>query len=315
VENRYDNGLALLFARNKSGEMNVAIGFPDDRLETARHYNAKISVDGKFERRVDAFAPSAKILVIPTGLSQDLHEALRRGNRLLVEGSADAVAFSLKGTGKALDLLKGCVEEATGMPSRGGKKAPIPTALESILVEAKLGEIQIIDLSKVDAKRPMDYAWTIGPVFGGVKETPIKPGQKFQDLILAYVDSLEPRCPGRFVSDISAPETASGFLVAKAMVSCTVNDNVTVAPLLFYAGHGIFTVFFHEADQQQRAEAVKARDSIADVIRRLAEPAPGEASTVAAKPAPSAPPAKTPGSSTAKRQGERPPAPRASSNR
>src|SRR5687768_13572394 len=68
VENRYDNGLALLFARNKSGEMNVAIGFPDDRLETARHYNAKISVDGKFERRVDAFAPSAKILVIPTGL-------------------------------------------------------------------------------------------------------------------------------------------------------------------------------------------------------------------------------------------------------
>ena len=317
VENRYDNGLALLFARNKSGEMNVAIGFPDERLQTERHYNAKISIDGKFERTVEAFAPSPKILVIPTGASQELHEALQRGNRLLVEGSADAVAFSLKGSGKALDLLKGCVEEATGTPGRAKPKAPIPTALETILVEAKLGTIQILDLANVDAERPMDYAWTIGRVFGGVKETPMKPGQKFTDLVLAYIDSLEPRCPGRFTSDISAPESASSFVVSKAMVSCALDDNETIAPLLFYAGHGIFTVFFHEADQQQRAEAVKARDSIADVIRRLAEPAPNETKPAAAKPGPAASESTTPAAASAKRQPQRTSErrPRANSNR
>ena len=306
VESRYDNGLALLFARNKSGEINVAIGFPDKRLQTERHYSAKMSVDGKFERTIDAFAPAPNILVIPAGANQEFHDAIRRGNRLLIEGSADAVAFSLKGSGNALDLLKGCVDEAPGGAAKEKEKAKaaIPTALETILTEARLGTVQIIDLASIKTDRPMDYAWTIGKVFGGVKEAPMAAGHKFSDLILAYIDSLEPRCPGRFASDISAPESTPGFVVAKALVSCTLENSETIAPLLFYAGHGTFTVFFHEADQQHRAEAVKARDSIAEVIRRLATPSTAEAKSAAAKPTAGAAASSRPGAAS-RRQPER----------
>ena len=308
VESRYDNGLALLFARNKSGEINVAIGFPDKRLQTERHYSAKMSVDGKLERTIDAFAPAPNILVIPAGANQEFHDAIRRGNRLLIEGSADAVAFSLKGSSNALDLLKGCVDEATGGAGKEKEKekgkAAIPTALETILTEARLGTVQIIDLASIKTDRPMDYAWTIGNVFGGVKEAPMAAGQKFSDVILAYIDGLEPRCPGRFASDISAPESTPGFVVAKALVSCTLEKSETIAPLLFYAGHGTFTVFFHEADQQHRAEALKARDSIAEVIRRLATPSTAEAKSVAAKPSGAATQSAKP-SAGSKRQPER----------
>ena len=109
VETNYDNGLSLAFARNPMDQVNIAVGFADERLSDSFEYAMVLRVDLGQERTALGFAPEPNVLVMPIGKDEAFYEALQNGKRLAMEGPTDAVMFSLQGTKRALDELRACV--------------------------------------------------------------------------------------------------------------------------------------------------------------------------------------------------------------
>ncbi|MEA1938695.1 MAG: hypothetical protein U9N14_06365, partial [Pseudomonadota bacterium] len=126
VENSYDNGMRLIFARNALGRTNIAIGFPDARLKVGSSYPLHLSVDDRLSRDVFGTALAADVLVIPTQDDDDLYQAIRRGMYMRIDGSDDSISFHLAGTSRALAALGRCVTvEVAKSPAPPPVQAPV----------------------------------------------------------------------------------------------------------------------------------------------------------------------------------------------
>jgi hypothetical protein len=265
AESRFDNKLALVIARNPNGETNIAVGIPGAKMTKGESFPVNLRIDQTITRTFKALVVEADLLVIPTGKDDQLYEAMRKGSGLFLEGPKDSTAFQLKGTSKALGDLKECVQTAgastkSAKPDGAGKDAasnPLPETLSMANVPPE--------------KRPADYAWKLGPIFGGVREAVVPADADFGKLTDAYIDALKQRCPNDFTPDPKAAEKLAKATVRTATVTCNAPDGkINVAILFYLTDRNVFTVFFHEAKDADRETAIKARDNLAKVVRQLA---------------------------------------------
>jgi hypothetical protein len=280
AESRFDNKLALVIARNPNGETNIAVGIPGAKMTKGESFPVNLRIDQTITRTFKALVVEADLLVIPTGKDDQLYEAMRKGSGLFLEGPKDSTAFQLKGTSKALGDLKECVQTAgastkSAKPDGAGKDAasnPLPETLRAILAAAGLREITPLSMANVPPeKRPADYAWKLGPIFGGVREAVVPADADFGKLTDAYIDALKQRCPNDFTPDPKAAEKLAKATVRTATVTCNAPDGkINVAILFYLTDRNVFTVFFHEAKDADRETAIKARDNLAKVVRQLA---------------------------------------------
>jgi len=311
VQSQFDNKLTLIIARNPNGETNLAIGIPGANMEQGTKFPMSVRVDETVKRNITGVAVEPNLLVVSTGKDDELYESMRKGSRLIMQGPTDTAIFQLRGTGKALGELKSCAQNGTGTigtakpgapgaPNAQGGQKPVavalPESLRAILNLAGLGKAVPLSLAGIpEDRRPADYAWRIGPVFGGVREKPAPPEATFDALTTKYLDALKQQCSGgAFTAAPAAIETLPRVTLRTANVSCTLPDGKINVSMLFYKSQGdIFTVFFHEASDADLALANQARDGLAQVIRKLGAeqpPAQPPAGGPQAQPAPSAPP-------------------------
>lgn len=273
TENLYDNGLALVFARNAAGETNIAIGIPGATLPQGQQYRMRLAIDESLVRDVQGVAAEGDLLVVAMGRDDAFYEASRKGARLTVEGPTDSAVFRLTGTSKALADLRDCVaREGVTSGGGGGTGQPFPDALVAILDAAGLDEARPLVLDTVPREnRPADFAWRLGPVFGGVLERSVPAGSDFSTLASAYVDALRARCQGEWSADLGTGEVFADVTIGTGKVGCVGPENtIHVALLVYLTDTNIFTVFFHEAAREDGALADQARDALATVIRQLA---------------------------------------------
>ncbi|WP_207477861.1 hypothetical protein [Arenibaculum pallidiluteum] len=287
AEARYSNGLALIVARTPRGEVNLAVGIPKAGLTKGTKFPLTVSLDGKIQRRLEGVANEQDLIVVPTGTDSELFDGMRRGNRLSIQGPQDTAVFQLKGTGKALGELRTCSERGAGGKPAGARSAgaqqgqppgppPIPDALRMLLVQAGIEQIQLLDLSRLPPEqRPADFAWRVGPVYSGVREIQAPPDATLDKLSEVYLGGLKERCPGPFVANPAATSTVAGIDIRTAEATCDQQGRqITVAMLFYLTKNRLFTVFFNEAGEAEKAQAVKIRDDIAGVVRRLAAAPP-----------------------------------------
>lgn len=279
AENRFTSGHGLIIARNTPGELNIAVAIPGARLPQDKQWDVKVQVDDTTREKV-AVAMQPDLLVVPQGKDEELFGLLQRGRQLAVVSASDRVAFQLKGTGKALADLKTCAEKAVPAPPRQAAKekpkAPFPEALGEILAQAGLRDIEPVTFTDVpEDKRPADYAWRIGRVFGGVRERTVGDGATLAALSGEYVDALKAKCPGKANATLADAESFEGVEIRTGSVDCEAKEEPVHVALTFYlTASRLFTAFFHEGPAADAAVADKARDNITAVIRRLAGPPP-----------------------------------------
>ncbi|MDR3516414.1 MAG: hypothetical protein P4M00_11390 [Azospirillaceae bacterium] len=296
IEDHFDNHLALVMARSPAGETNLAIGMPGAKMPKGAGWQVHVTVDGKTSRDSHAVAVEADLAVISFGKDEPLVEAFRKGHQLIIEGPSDKAAFILKGTGKAVADLRSCIKTGGASAAAApGKPVPFPAPLRAILQSAGIKPFEPLSMTDMpQEKRPADFAWRYGPVFGGVRERRAPPDRDFESLTQGYLDSLKTGCPGAFDLKHGAIETLPGATLQTADVSCVGTDGKITLMMVFYqTPEHVFTVIFHEAKDPDIATATQARDSIAKVIRQLAA-TPAEAAAPASPPAPATPAAPAP---------------------
>jgi len=289
AENRFDNKLALVIARNSSGETNLAIGIPGAGMTQGTKFPMSVRVDETVKRNLTGIAVEPDLLVVSTGKDDELFESMRKGSRLIMQGPTDTAIFQLRGTGKALGDLRTCAQQAgVGVaPKPGGQASQkpgdqkpvavtLPDTLRAILNAAGLREAIPLSMANVpEDRRPADFAWKIGPVFGGVREARAPADMSFETLTTNYLDILKQRCSGEFTATPAAVESLPRVTLRTANVACTPPEGKINVAILFYKSQGdIFTVFFHEASDADLELAKKARDGLTQVVRKLGSAQP-----------------------------------------
>lgn len=283
AESHFTSGHGLIIARNTPGELNIAVAIPGAQLPLDQRWDVKVQVDETTRDKV-AVAMQPDLLVVPQGKDEELFTLLQRGKQLAVVSATDRVAFQLKGSGKALADLKTCAEKAVAAPPRGaardapkeaGKEAgkmPFPDALGEILAQAGLREVKPVSFADMpEDKRPADFAWRVGRVFGGVRERTVGADATLAALSDEYVDALKAKCPGKPNATLGAAETLQDVEIRTGTVDCEAGaDSVHVALTFYLTASRLFTTFFHEGPVTDAAVSDRARDNITAVIRRLA---------------------------------------------
>ena len=228
AENRFDNKLALVIARNPNGETNLAIGIPGAGMAKGTKFPMSVRVDETVKRSFTGIAVEPDLLVVSTGKDDELYESMRKGSRLIMQGPTDTAIFQLRGTGKALGELKSCAQNGSGNIGAGGKPPapnaqggaqggqkpvaapPLPETLRAILNAAGLRQAVPLSLAGIpEDRRPADFAWKIGPVFGGVREARAPAEATFEALTTNYLDVLKQRCSGAFTATPAAHRNAA----------------------------------------------------------------------------------------------------------
>ena len=124
AENRFDNKLALVIARNPNGETNLAIGIPGAGMAKGTKFPMSVRVDETVKRNFTGIAVEPDLLVVSTGKDDELYEGMRKGSRLIMQGPTDTAIFQLRGTGKALGELKTCAQNGGGAIGTAKPGAP-----------------------------------------------------------------------------------------------------------------------------------------------------------------------------------------------
>jgi hypothetical protein len=290
VLNRFNNNLTLVIGRNGNGENVIAIGIPGASMTKGNKLPMSVRVDETIKRNLTGIAEEPDLLVVNTGKDDELFEGMRKGSRLIMQGPTDTAIFQLRGTGKALSDLRTCAQTAgaSGVTKPGGPGAQggqggqkpvavvLPDTLRAILNAAGLREAVPLSMANIpEDRRPADFAWKIGPVFGGVREARAPADLAFETLTTNYLDILKQRCSGEFNAAPAPIETLPRVTLRTANVSCTPPEGKINVAILFYKSQGdIFTVFFHEASDADLELAKKARDGLTQVVRKLGSPPP-----------------------------------------
>lgn len=144
-----------------------------------------------------------------------------------------------------------------------------PGGVRMLLAKAGLAAARPLDLSAVpEDQRPADISWTLGPVFGGIRERQAPEGVGLQDLIRLYVDAFRQQCQGAFQAPKSRVESLGTLWLATGQVVCaTEREKVFVGLLYTLTQDGLFTVILHEGRESDKATVLKARDALGKAVR------------------------------------------------
>ncbi|MDE1152612.1 MAG: hypothetical protein PW788_08760 [Micavibrio sp.] len=111
MKNVYDDGKALVFARDAEGSNSIAVSFTEKKFMTSgAQYQVNLEADN-LKRTMVALAATPTVLIVQMGLDRDFYTILRKKNVLNIGVRDKQYSFSLSGTAEALDALTKCAQD------------------------------------------------------------------------------------------------------------------------------------------------------------------------------------------------------------
>jgi hypothetical protein len=197
---RFDNGHALLIARNKADELILIVGLDSNRLKTKSILPTTLAIDGREARRSSALVTRPSAIAIAMGKDQGFFESVRRGNVLLIDNPELNLSVSLRGSSKALADLSGCVETdgrsvpkvpTAATPTIPALQAPAPVAVAPPSEPAPAREPAVIP-----AVAPVDADTEVAP--------PVAPAPTQLAALAHPADSVPAPAPARVPAQAAA---------------------------------------------------------------------------------------------------------------
>jgi hypothetical protein len=123
---RFDNGHALLIARNKADELILIVGLSSDSLKAKSILPTRLTVDNRETRQSSGLVTRPSAMAIAMGKDSGFFESIRRGKTLSIDNTELKLSVSLRGSGKALTDLSACVgSEGKSVPTVQTAATPI----------------------------------------------------------------------------------------------------------------------------------------------------------------------------------------------
>ncbi len=111
----YESGVVLAIALTDANEISLLLVKESWELSSDRNHEVSLLIDGNDLGRFFATTTDETSLQIDLGNREDVFNKLRLGNSLVVEGEHEKLLFSLRGSNKALEKVKECVDEASSI--------------------------------------------------------------------------------------------------------------------------------------------------------------------------------------------------------
>ena len=119
IAKAYESGVELAIALADENEIYLLVVRESWGLSLNRTYMVRLSIDGEYLDNSIAIAIDNTSMQIDLGDRADIFKKLRLGNMLVVEGEHDKLIFNLRGTNRALEKVKECVDSASSFaPSK-----------------------------------------------------------------------------------------------------------------------------------------------------------------------------------------------------
>lgn len=301
VSRPYGNGLTLALLMSPRYELNIGLLNPawnlqaEESEESASETEpqvdptadeeeedqppvALVTVDGVYEREFPARPVSDSIVMVTTGVDDQLVELLMRGNNLDVATEHGNYRFALTGTFNSIAALRGCIDTARRLAAEARTTAPAQSTpmtgqgLVSILRQAGLDNASVAIPDSASSPLALSYAWSLGSLSGGVHQSPRQGQQieidKFTEL---YVDQFEATCTQAFQrSEDDSQVILDRYALKTATMQCGDDASGFYASLFVALDGGFYTAFFHQGAVSQKAEVDAATGQIQSVIRQQA---------------------------------------------
>ncbi|GEM_PF-934581 len=297
VDYVYPDNRKLTVARSPADEVNLGLTIPNANFSLGSHYDLAITLmpeKGKepgAERAIRATAIHENALLLQMGANPAFIKALTSSKSLHVTGGGKKMDFPTPGIGFAYNALRKCLDANQGKKDPGAAmtEQALPETLKAVLIAAGLKDIVPLRLDDIPtAQRPADFIWQTGALTGGVRERLAPPGKTLTDLIGLHIQGLKRKCKGAFNADVGREVAVAGLTLRPVDVECHVKGpedekNIIVAIVFFVNPANRFTVFTHEGDGANKAEAIAARDAIQRTLIQLAKQVETKQASGAAK--------------------------------
>lgn len=292
VRRAYDQDRILVVSLNRRNEINI--GLVDPTFEFSPQTGTStvlLQIDQSLNARIPAAPGGETILVLAAGDTDELLQAMRRGNVMFLETEYGAFQFPLSGTMNAFGALTECIrvaneilppepepEEVVGDGPAGIGRNAMAALLQAAGIEGALLVPQ--EQLPVD-EMELSQIWLIGEVVGGLHQRQRTGGEiEIDAFVEDYLGILDDRCNGTFSFTPDETEVLDNrYAFAPVDMVCSGDEGTSAVTAIFVLDDNFYSVFFHEGDQAIVAEVEVATDAVAALVRQLAVDsleAPGE---------------------------------------
>lgn len=278
ISREYNNGVTLIFSLGLSYDTNIVLTQPDWALEEGQEQEVRLRVDQTIDGTGPAIAVAPTVLFIPLGEDDQILEVMKRGSTLTLDLSEGSFQFPLTGTLNALTAMRDCVDTAHELiaaapqQAQAGFGAAATTPAPASSFGMTLGGLRgLLDAAGLDAGDSLRFFWRLGTVIGGLHQQPrLSEAVEIDAFADSYMALLAARCPGDLISDVQPAEIHYGvYAVKQATARCEVEGSPQELALLFTLDDAMYSVFFHQTDEQDAAIAREATDSLYRVIHQM----------------------------------------------
>ncbi len=285
VDYVYPDNRKLTVARSPADEVNLGLTIPNANFSLGSHYDLLLTLmpeKGKepgAERAIRATAIHENALLLQMGANPAFIKALTASKSLHVTGGGNKMDFPTPGISFAYNALRKCIDANRDKKDPGAAmtEQALPETLKAVLIASGLKDIMPLRMDDIPtAQRPADFVWRTGALTGGVRERLAPPDKTLTDLMGLHIQGLKRKCKGAFNANIGKEEKVGGLTLRPADIECHMKGPegeaaVFVAIVFFVNPANRYTVFTHEGDGANKAEAIAARDAIQRTLIQLAK--------------------------------------------
>lgn len=301
IGRQHQNGVTTIFSMNRRYETTLGLLSEDFAFtENTQPFEATFIVDDTFEQVYPAVPAGEQVLAIPLGEDEEVIQQLREGVQLTVRLPVSRFTFPLSGTFNAFAALRDCIDAANeilppleerpastdegaapdgdGTAEGTAPESDQPTsmgeeALQSLLRAAGLDDVSLVPSEQIPQDElQLDHAWTVGPLVGGVHQTPRTSGDiQINAFMRGYLSVLGQRCGGELEAEVEDPMILlSRYALGAAEVRCITEETTSVMALAFVLDDNFYSAFLHEADLENADMARDATGRILNLVQELA---------------------------------------------
>lgn len=299
ISRQYGNGLTLALLMSPRYELNIGLLnpnwnlLPDEEAEAEAAAEeeaeaeeedeeeeppvAEVNVDGTYVKPFPVRPVSDNILMVTTGVDDQLIDLLMKGNNLDVATDYGNYRFALTGTFNSITALRGCIDtarrlaaEARATAGQAGPTALTGEGLVSILRSSGLESAAVAPQDAASSPLALSYAWSLGSLTGGVHQSP-RPHpreieiDKFTEL---YIDQFESTCTSEFRRSEGESEVIRDlYAVKSASMQCGDDASGLYVSLFVALDDNYYTAFFHQGSVVDRVQVDEATGSIRQLIQ------------------------------------------------
>ena len=239
---------------------------------------AEVNIDGVYVKEFPVQAVADTILMVRTGVDEQLLDLLMRGNNLDITSEQGTYRFALSGTFNSITQLRGCIETALRLVAEAraaaGQARPAPLnaqGIVSILTGAGLDGVEIAVPDPASNPLGLSFAWAIGNLSGGVHQSPRGRQVEIDKFTELYLDQFEALCTEEFQRSEEPSEILrERHALKSASMQCSGEAGSTYVSLFIVLDDNFYTAFFHQGPVSDQAQVNDATNSIRQLIQSQA---------------------------------------------